>query len=539
MSAKTVKKIGVFVFGLSRAGKSTIVEYFRQKKFVPQSPTMGVSISQLIFQKLVLEFTDVGGQEVFRKQWNSYLARPHVLVFVIDGTNRDANHVADAKEELDRMLKNPKVASTPLLILINKIDEPLAMSKVAVMERYGLHELTDRDSAIYEVSAKSGTNMDAVLNAMTSIVLKDEAIEYFVSEEIKQLSRTMLSSYKEFYQKGSDHFKAGNLDDALACLNLAKEISSNLFQFGILPSGKDYQRLTSTIIKVQKAIDEKEKAEETAQPKRSYLGTLKDEATAIEKRDGRDGKAFKVVSVFLFGLDRAGKTTFVEYLKTDGFKDQTPTLGVNLTHLVLGNVRFAFNDLGGQQSFRAGWMNYWKNQDLMIFIVDAADAARFGEAKDALWSILKHPDTRGKPLLVLVNKVDLPDAKPLVLVQSALDYHEIDRSPKAIFETSVKGNYNLDKALNFIVSLVLQDSEMEKFVSKEIKRLIKNYKAMYDAYMKEARLLEKNKDLQTAYNRVYKAKMIQEELFKHGDSRAQKELKKLDQWLSKLHGRFG
>jgi ADP-ribosylation factor related protein 1 len=315
---------------------------------------------------------------------------------------------------------------------------------------------------------------------------------------------------------------------------LAKEISSNLFQFGILPSGKEYQRLTSAIIKVQKAIDDKEKAE-AEQPRQSYLGTLKDEATAVEKRDG---KAFKVVSIFLFGLDRAGKTTFVEYLKNDSFKDQTPTLGVNLTHLVLGNVRFAFNDLGGQTAFRAGWMNYWKGQDLMIFIVDAADAARFGEARDALWSILKHPDTRGKPLLVLVNKVDLPDAKPLVLVQSALDYHDIDRSPKAIFETSVKGNFNLDKALNFIVSLVLQDNEMEKFVSKEIKRLIKNYKAMYDAYVKEAKALEKSKDLQTAYNRVYKAKMIQEELFKHGDSRAQKEIKKLDQWLGKLHGHF-
>ncbi|MEX2681559.1 MAG: ADP-ribosylation factor-like protein [Candidatus Sigynarchaeota archaeon] len=531
----SAKKIGVFVFGLSRAGKSTIIEYFRQRKFVPQTPTMGVSISQLIFQKLVLEFTDVGGQEIFRKQWNSYLARPHVLVFVIDGLNRDENHINDAKGELDRMLKNPKVAGTPLLILINKIDEPLAMSKMAVMERYQLREYADRDWAIYEVSAKTGTNMDAVLNAMTSIVLKDEAIEYFVSEEIKQLSRIMLSSYKEFSQKGADHFKNGNLEDALACLNLAKEISSNLFQFGILPSGKEYQKLTTTIIKVQKAIEDKEKAE-AEKPSRSYLGVLKDEAAAAEQ-SGK--KALKVVSIFLFGLDRAGKTTFVEYLKNDGFKDQTPTLGVNLTHLVLGNVRFAFNDLGGQKAFRSAWMNYWQNQDLMIFIIDAADAARFDEAKDALWSILRHPDTRNKPLLVLVNKVDLPDAKPLVLVQSALDYDEIDRSPKAIFEISVKGNYNLDKALNFIVSLVLQDSEMEKFISKEVKRLIRNYKAMYDAYVKEAKIAEKNKDFQTAYNRVYKAKMIQEELFKHGDSRAQKELKRLEQWMGKLHGHFG
>nr|MDO8114634.1 ADP-ribosylation factor-like protein [Candidatus Sigynarchaeota archaeon] len=527
------KRISIFVFGLHKAGKSTIIEYLRQKKFVPQTPTLGVSISQLIFQKLVMEFTDVGGQEVFRKQWDSYLAKPHVLVFVIDALDRDPNHITDAKGELDRMLRNPKVVGTPLLILINKIDEPLAMKKDVVIEKYGLKEFSDRESAIYDVSAQTGTNMDAVLNAMTSIVLKDEAIEYFVNEEIKQQSRNLLASYKDFYQKGNDNFKNGLLDDALACLNLAKEISSNLFQLGILPSGKEYRNLTGTIMKVQKAIDQKEQAQ-AEKPTRSYLGTLKEEARTVEKRD----KVFKTVSIFLFGLDRAGKTTFVEYLKNDAFQNQNPTLGVNFTQLVLGNVRFAFNDLGGQKMLRPTWMNNWKAQDIMIFIVDASDSARFEEAKEALWSILNRPETRNRPLLVLVNKVDLPDAKPLVLVESALDYHEIDRSPKSIYEISVKNNYNLDKALNFIVSLVLQDNEMEKFVSREIKRLIKNYMAMYDAYVKEAKVLEKNKDFQTAYNRVYKARMIQEELFKHGNSKAHKEIKKCDEWMSKLNSHF-
>jgi len=531
--SSTTMKINIFVFGLSRAGKSTIIEFFRQKKFVPQSPTMGVSISQIVLQKLTLEFTDVGGQAVFRKQWDSYLVKPHVLVFVIDALDRDEHHIADAREEMDRMLRNPKVTGTPLLILFNKIDEPLAMARNVVIDKYKLKDFPDRDSAIYEVSAKTGTNMDAVLNAITSIVLKDDAIEFFVNEEVKQLSRNLLSSYKDFYQKGNDSFKNGKFDEALACFNLSKEISSNLFQLGVLPSGKEYRNLTSMIMKTQKAIDEKEKMQ-AAKPQRSYLGTLKDEAKTIEKRD----RAFKTVSIYLFGLDRAGKTTFVEYLKNDAFKNQTPTLGVNITNLVLGNVRFEFNDLGGQQAFRATWMDNWKNQDIMIYMIDAADSARFGEAKEALWSILDRPETQDKPLLVLVNKVDLPNAKPLVLVESALDYHEIDRTPKAMYETSVKSNYNLDKALNFIVSLVLQDNEMEKFISREIKRLIRNYLGMFEAYTKEAKVLEKSKDFQTAYNRVYKARTIQEELFKHGNSKAQKEIKRCDEWLTKLHSRF-
>lgn len=176
--------LGVFVFGLPEVGKSTIIEYFRQGKFVPQIPTMGVSISNIIFQERVFEFTDVGGQEMYRKQWNSYLTKPLVLVFVIDALNREPNLNTDAREELDRMLKNPKVAGTPLLVLINKIDEPLAMSKAVVMERYALQEYNGRNPVIYEVSARTGTNMDTALNAITSIAFEEEAMEYWLSSTL-------------------------------------------------------------------------------------------------------------------------------------------------------------------------------------------------------------------------------------------------------------------------------------------------------------------------------------------------------------------
>ena len=523
------KKLSIFVFGLSKAGKTTLIEYFRQRKFIPQSPTIGVSISQIIFQKLVLDFTDVGGQDMFRKQWDNYLKKPHILVFVIDGVDRDTTRMQTAKMELQKMIRNPKVVGAPLLVLINKVDDPLCMSKKVVEEKYDLVAIKDRDVATYPVSAMTGNNIDAVLNAMTSMVLKDEAIEYFVNEQVKQQSRNLLGSYKEFLDQGNQKFKEGSYSEALAMLNLAKEISSNLFQLGVISSGKEYQKLTNTIAKVERALD-KQEALKQKQPVKSYLTVLKEEA-------GQQKDVVKTVSIFLFGLDRAGKTTFVEYLKNEQFKDHAPTLGMNISNLVLGNVRFNFNDLGGQQAFRETWMDYWTDQTLMIFMVDSADAARFQEAKQALWGILNNPRTRGTPLLVLVNKLDLPMSKPRVVVESAIDYHAITRPVMAIHEISVKNGYNLDKALNFIVSLILKDNEMERFVSKEIKRLIKNYKEMYKAYVKEAKVMEKKKDFQTAYNRVYKARMIQEELFKHGWSKAAKKMKKCDNWLNKLQSK--
>ena len=98
-------KIQIFVFGLNKVGKTTLVEYLREKKFVPQSPTIGVSISQIIFQNLTMEFTDVGGQKQFRQMWEEHLKQPHVLVYVIDASDRDEDRVQDGRFELHKLLK--------------------------------------------------------------------------------------------------------------------------------------------------------------------------------------------------------------------------------------------------------------------------------------------------------------------------------------------------------------------------------------------------------------------------------------------------
>ncbi|MFX0103543.1 MAG: ADP-ribosylation factor-like protein [Candidatus Hodarchaeota archaeon] len=524
------KKIQIFIFGLNKAGKSTLIEYFRERKFIPQSPTIGVSITQMVFSNLVLEFTDVGGQEAFRKQWGVYLQSPHILVFVIDALDRDESRIQAGKEELLKMHGNVKIQGVPLLILVNKIDSPLAMSKNIAIEKYGIESLKDRVVATYEVSAKTGENMDAVLNAMTSMVLKDEAIEYIINKELKEQCKHLQSSFKDFIQRGKDAFKNEKYYPALANFNIAKEINSNLFQLGVITSGKDYKNLSSLIAKAKKKLDEIEAKKDKIGPKKTNLARLRyKEALEVIEED-----KIKTISLFLFGLDRAGKTTFVEFLKQEKFKDQTPTLGINIAHIVLGNVRFEFNDLGGQEAFRSGWMDYWKNQDLMIFMVDASDSARLSEARDALWSILNRSETQGKPLLVLLNKIDVPDSKSSSFIEQSLGLKQTQERTIGIYEISIKRNLNLEKALNFMVSLLLKDDVLEKFVTSELKRLIKNYRQMYNAYLKEAKLLEKEKNYPSAFHRVYKAVLIQKELFKHGIGKAQKEIKKGETWLAKL-----
>ncbi|MHA1369754.1 MAG: ADP-ribosylation factor-like protein, partial [Promethearchaeota archaeon] len=521
-----------FVFGLDRAGKTTLIKYFTEKKYIPQTPTLGVSITNIIFSKLELLFTDVGGQPAFRPEWEKWLKKPHVLVFVADATDRNPDRIQESLKELNRILMNRQVTGVPLIFLSNKVDLPLAMSKQTMMKKFKILETRDRTIAFYEVSAKTGLNMMAVLNAIASIVLKDSAIEYFVSSEMRRQARALLANYKDFLKRGENALNSGRPSEALANLNIAKEISSNLFELGVISDKKTIQKLNRMLSRAKNDLD-KELARSEEDTGMSHLTTLRMQAKRwfSKKKQDDDKKVFKI---FLFGLNKAGKTTFVDYLKKEKYLNHQPTLGIDVAKIALGKINFWFNDLGGQKALRSRWMDYWEDQDLMVFIIDASDVNRFAEAKLALWSVISQPQTKDKPLLIISNKHDMPEARNSTAIKDALDFDKIKQKLVGFYEISIKNNYNLDKPLNFMVSIALKDEDVEKYVSKELKRLLKNYKEMYNAFIKEAKILEKEKNYKDAYNRIFKARLIQEELFKNGISKAQKEIKNCDKMLARL-----
>jgi len=55
-------------------------------------------------------------------------------------------------------------------------------------------------------------------------------------------------------------------------------------------------------------------------------------------------------------------------------------------------------------------MHYYNNKEAVIFVVDAADPARFPEARAVLRQLLQQPAMSRLPLLVLSTKSDLPNA---------------------------------------------------------------------------------------------------------------------------------
>ena len=113
-------------------------------------------------------------------------------------------------------------------------------------------------------------------------------------------------------------------------------------------------------------------------------------------------------------MDNAGKTTVLKAFNGEDISSVSPTLGFNIQTLLFPpHYRLNVWDVGGQQTIRSYWRNYFEQTDGLVFVVDSADARRMEEVRDELRALLQQEKLAGASLLVLANKQDLPGALSL------------------------------------------------------------------------------------------------------------------------------
>ncbi len=351
-------------------------------------------------------------------------------------------------------------------------------------------------------------------------------------DKVEKGQSHFLAGYKHFLERGDECMTEGKYYPAVSNYSLARKVLDEMAEKGIDVSNKDIKNVDKLVAKARKKMEE-QRRKDAGEKQPSILTRL---LQAIPKPSAKQPAAppEKKLSLFVFGLDRAGKTTLIDYLKQGKYLDHAPTLGIDVSNITLGRIRFQFNDLGGQVAFRKTWMDHWANPDLLVFMVDASDSDRFGEAKEALWSILNQPEAKGKPLLIISNKVDLKDARSIESIKAALALDVIKDRDVGMNEVSVKENKNMDKTIAFLASIVLQDEDMKDYVDEEVARLARNFEDVYRAFIEEAKELEKKGDKAKARDRVYKAKLVQEELLQEGFMKAASKVRKCEEWLTKL-----
>ena len=170
--------------------------------------------------------------------------------------------------------------------------------------------------------------------------------------------------------------------------------------------------------------------------------------------------------VFLFGIDEVGKSSFTRRIKTGKFNDNffTPSKRFNIEYIQKQDGLLSIWDSPGQSTFREKWLLGLQDSNIIIFIIDVANQLRFDESKTEFWKIYNENDLKDTPLLILGNKIDLinhndsnNDAQLKRTEKEIIDFFEFDslqhNNWKFVF-TSVKTNYNIEKVLDTIFTLV-------------------------------------------------------------------------------------
>jgi ADP-ribosylation factor-like protein 2 len=129
--------------------------------------------------------------------------------------------------------------------------------------------------------------------------------------------------------------------------------------------------------------------------------------------------------ILVLGLDNAGKTTCIKRFNNQDITTISPTLGFQICPLQFRGFTLNLWDIGGQQSLRSYWRNYFEATDGIVWVVDCNDAQRLTDCRRELHALLLEERLAGASLLLLLNKSDIPTALPPAEVAEAIGVAEL------------------------------------------------------------------------------------------------------------------
>ncbi|KAJ3130264.1 ADP-ribosylation factor-like protein 2 [Nowakowskiella sp. JEL0407] len=118
------------------------------------------------------------------------------------------------------------------------------------------------------------------------------------------------------------------------------------------------------------------------------------------------------------------------------------------------NIQYLLNiwDVGGQQTIRSYWRNYFEQTDGLVWVVDSTDRPdRLELCRTELHSLLKEERLSGASLLVFANKQDLASSLTLDQIKEILQLDSIETHHWHIESCSAVTGKNLLEGMDWIV----------------------------------------------------------------------------------------
>ena len=173
-------------------------------------------------------------------------------------------------------------------------------------------------------------------------------------------------------------------------------------------------------------------------------------------------------SLVILGASGAGKTTLVRYLETGEpvLKDPRTTLGIDIRQnpITISGWSLSAIDVGGQELYRESlWSLGVSQADAVIYVIDGtvrptSDNVVFEVSKFSFDYMLSIVDIK-TPLLILINKQDLVDMKPITTQESIELYDITDLVGRSfnILPTSVKFGDGVETAVFWLVDKIKEN----------------------------------------------------------------------------------
>jgi len=164
------KQMRILMVGLDAAGKTTILYKLKLGEIVTTIPTIGFNVETVEYKNISFTVWDVGGQDKIRPLWRHYFQNTQGLIFVVDSNDRE--RIAEAQDELQKMLQEDELRDAVLLVFANKQDLPNAMSASELTDKLGLQNLRNRRWYIQATCAVQGDGLYEGLDWLSNELAK-------------------------------------------------------------------------------------------------------------------------------------------------------------------------------------------------------------------------------------------------------------------------------------------------------------------------------------------------------------------------------
>jgi ADP-ribosylation factor-like protein 13B len=235
----------------------------------------------------------------------------------------------------------------------------------------------------------------------------------------------------------------------------------------------------------------------------------------------------------IIGINDTGKTTLLHRLMNDNVEVPTPTWGFTTETVKVNKKEITLYDVGGSPTIRGIWNNYYAEIYGIIFVVDVSNEENINQSKELLPEVLKDQRLKGKPILIIANKVDKIESFEYMEVYNKLNIEQhvldgittIDKIliyPCTCLLVKGKRDSRIDSCIEWLIQKVKENKDyLKKKIQEDVQVQQEQYKLeqeekkkRVEEYRKLRELQDKQKQQEQQFisNTIYNADDIQDNI---------------------------